>query len=185
VQSDAGVSRLAPFVASIRFAHSAGQSLADRDIVVAAGVALRSLERSLGHTLTRADGSCWRRGRAQCDGRAPTPPAWSEDMASSDARGAIAGTSIAAPRCGVWPSRRHESQEPHAGAIAEGRAFADTDSESCHPYGPPQRRGAVVTTADREVGERRPTPGTWAGDLYESDSGSMKTAFAGGSSAPT
>src|SRR6267378_7090570 len=109
------------------------QSLADRGVVVAAGVALRSLERSAsGYTLTRADGSVLGAEAAlNATGRRPnTTGLGLEDIGVRlDSRGAIAVDADSRTTVtGVWAIgdvTNRKNLTPVA--IAEGRAFADTE----------------------------------------------------------
>ena len=144
------------------------QSLADRGVVVAAGVALRSLERSAsGYTLTRADGSVLGAEAAlNATGRRPnTTGLGLEDIGVHlDARGAIAvdvdsrttvpasgpsATSRIARTSRRWPSRR-------------GARSPIPNSESCAPAWTTATSRALSspTRRSRRLASRRPTPGS-------------------------
>jgi len=167
------------------------QSLADRGVVVAAGVALRSLERSAsGYRLTRADGSVLGAEAAlNATGRRPnTTGLGLEDIGVHlDARGAIAvdvDSRTTVP--GVWAIgdvTNRKNLTPVA--IAEGRAFADTEFGKLRTRMDHRNVASAVftdppiaTVGQSEAHARKLGPV----DLYESDFRPMKTAFAGGSS---
>jgi glutathione reductase (NADPH) len=166
------------------------RSLADRGIAVAAGVALRLLERSAaGYTLTRADGSSLSAEAAlNATGRRPNTAGLGLEQVGVhlDARGAIAvdadsRTSVT----GVWAIgdvTNRKNLTPVA--IAEGRAFADTEFGKLRIRMDHRNVASAVftdppiaTVGLSEADARRLGPV----DLYESDFRPMKTAFAGGS----
>jgi glutathione reductase (NADPH) len=168
-----------------------GQSLADRGIAVAAGVALRSLERSAGgYTLTRADGSVLGAEAAlNATGRRPnTTGLGLEDIGVRlDSRGAIAVDADSRTTVtGVWAIgdvTNRKNLTPVA--IAEGRAFADTEFGKLRTRVDHRNVASAVFT-DPPIGtvglSEADAKKLGPVDLYESDFRPMKTAFAGGSS---
>jgi glutathione reductase (NADPH) len=163
-------------------------SLADRGIVLAPGVGLRSLQRSAaGYTLHRADGSALSADAAlNATGRRPNTAGFGlqEVGVRLDARGAIAvdpdsRTSVS----GIWAigdvtNRRNLTPV----AIAEGRAFADTEFGRLRARVDHRNVASAVFTdppvatvglSETEAVRHGPV------DVYESDFRPMKTAFAG------
>ncbi len=164
--------------------------LAQRGITLAGGVALQRLERhAVGFTLHRADGSALNANAAlNATGRKPNIAGLglAEAGVQLDARGAIAvdaDSRTSAP--GVWAIgdvTQRVSLTPVA--IAEGRAFADTEfgkkpSRVDHRNvasavftDPPI---ATIGLTEAQAAERGPV------DIYSADFRPMKTAFVGGS----
>ena len=166
------------------------QALTDRGITVAHGVALRSLERNAsGFRLHRMDGSALAADAAlNATGRRPHTTGLGLENAGIrlDARGAIevdadSRTSVA----GVWAiGDVTDRVNLTPVAIAEGRAFADTEFGRRHVrvdhrnvasavFTEPPIASAGLTEAD--AAQHGPV------DVYESDFKPMKAAFAGGS----
>jgi glutathione reductase (NADPH) len=166
------------------------QSLADRGVNIASGVGLRSLERNeTGYKLCRADGSVLRAQAAlNATGRHPNTSRFGlEDVGVRvDARGAIAvnpdsRTSVAS----IWAIGDVTNRKTLTPvAIAEGRAFADSEFgrlRTCVDHrsvasavftDPPV---ATVGLSEADAAKHGPV------DVYESEFRPMKTAFAGGS----
>jgi len=164
-------------------------AFAERGITLAAGVAMRSLERSAaGFALHRADGSVLSADAAlNATGRAPnTAGLGLQDVGVQlDARGAIAvdadsRTSVA----GIWAigDVTHRMNLTPV-AIAEGRAFADTEFGR-RPARVDHRTVASAVFTDPTIATIGLTEDDAAAqgpvDVYVSDFKPMKTAFAGG-----
>ena len=164
------------------------QALAGRGITLAAGVALRSLERGAqGFALQRADGSVLRAEAAlNATGRDPNTAALGLDDVgvALGARGAVvvdADSRSSVP--GIWAiGDVTDRVNLTPVAIAEGRAFADTEigrrparvdhrNVACAVFTDPP----IATIGLAEAGAARLGPV----DVYESDFRPMKTAFAG------
>ena len=166
------------------------QALAGRGIALAAGVGLRSLDcDDGGFTLQRADGSVLHAEAAlNATGRHPnTAMLGLEDVGVAlDTRGAIAvdvDSRSSVP--GVWAiGDVTDRVNLTPVAIAEGRAFADTEF-GARPARVDHRSVAsavftdppIATVGLSEADAARLGPV----DIYESDFKPMKTAFAGGS----
>jgi glutathione reductase (NADPH) len=167
------------------------QSLADRGVTVAAGVALRSLERGAsGYALTRADGSVLCAGAAlNATGRRPSTSGLGlEDIGVQlDSHGAIkVNPDSRTTVTGVWAIgdvTNRKNLTPVA--IAEGRAFADTEFGKLRTRMDHRTVASAVFTdppiatvglSEAEARKLGPV------DLYESNFRPIKTAFAGSSS---
>ena len=165
------------------------QALTARGVTLASGVGLVSLERTAaGFALQRADGSVLvAQAALNATGRAPNTAGLglAEAGVHLDARGAITvDVDSRSSAAGVWAIgdvTQRLNLTPVA--IAEGRAFADTE------FG--QRPGRVDHRSVASAVFTHPTIATvglteadaaQAGpvDIYESDFKPMKTAFAGG-----
>jgi glutathione reductase (NADPH) len=166
------------------------QALSDRGITLAPGVALQSLERgATGFMLHRADGSVLRAEAAlNATGRRPNTAGLGLEEAGVrlDGRGAVgvdadSRTSVS----GVWAIgdvTNRVNLTPVA--IAEGRAFADTEFGR-RPTRVDHRTVASAVFTEPALATIGPTEADAAlqgpVDVYESDFRPMKTAFAGGS----
>lgn len=167
------------------------RSLADRGIRVAAGVGFRALERSAqGFLLTCADGTTLGAEAAlNATGRHPNTAGLGLEDAGVhlDARGAISVDADSRSSAnGIWAIgdvTNHRNLTPVA--IAQGRAFADTEfgarrvrvdhrSVASAVFTDPPI--ATIGLSEAEAMALGPV------DIYESDFRPMKTAFAGGSS---
>jgi glutathione reductase (NADPH) len=167
------------------------QALAERGISIAAGVGLRSLERgATGYTLNRADGSAFSAEAAlNATGRRPNTAALGLEAIGVrlDARGAVtvdAESHTNVPS--VWAVgdvTNRKNLTPVA--IAEGRAFADTEFGKRYTRVDHRTVASAVFTdppiatvglSEADAVKLGPV------DLYESDFRPMKTAFVGGSS---
>lgn len=164
------------------------QALAARGIPLAAGVALESLSNGAdGYTLHRADGSAVQASAAlNATGRRPNTSDLGLEVAGVqlDSRGAIAvdaDSRTSAP--GIWAIgdvTQRVNLTPVA--IAEGRAFADTEfgrrptrvdhrTVASAVFSDPPI--ATVGLSEADAAKRGPV------DIYESEFRPMKTAFAG------
>ncbi|MGD9834960.1 MAG: glutathione-disulfide reductase [Piscinibacter sp.] len=164
-------------------------ALAGRGITLAGGVALQSLERTAGgFALHRADGSVLTADAAlNATGRAPNTAdlGLAEAGVRLDARGAVAVDADSRSSVpGIWAIgdvTNRVNLTPVA--IAEGRAFADTEFGR-RPSRVDHRTVAsavftdppIATVGLSEAEALRAGPV----DVYESDFRPMKTAFAGG-----
>ena len=165
-------------------------ALVDRGIAVVSGVALTSLQRdAAGFALHRADGSILRAEAAlNATGRRPNTAGLGLDAAGVklDAQGAVVvDADSRTSAAGVWAigDVTHRVNLTPV-AIAEGRAFADT--EFAHRPARVDHRMvasavfceppiATIGATEAEAMQHGPV------DVYESDFKPMKTAFAGGS----
>ncbi len=166
-------------------------SLADRGVTVAPGVGLRSLERApSGYTLNRADGSVLSAEAAlNATGRHPNSAGLGLETVGVrlDARGAIevdadSRTSVA----GIWAvgdvtNRRNLTPV----AIAEGRAFADTEFGGLRARVDHRSVASAVFT-EPPIGTVGLSEADAAAlgpvDVYESEFRPMRAAFAGSAS---
>lgn len=165
------------------------QALAARGITLASGVGLRALERSgSGFALHRADGSVLAAEAAlNATGRAPNTAGLglAELGVKLDARGAVAvDADSRSSVSGVWAigDVTHRMNLTPV-AIAEGRAFADTEFGG-RPVRVDHRLVASAVFTDPPIAtvglsEAAAVAGGPV-DVYESDFRPMKTAFAGG-----
>ncbi|MDP1690680.1 MAG: glutathione-disulfide reductase [Burkholderiaceae bacterium] len=165
-------------------------ALVGRGITLASGVGLKSLERAADDfALHRADGSVLRAQTAlNATGRAPNTAGigLAEAGVRLDARGAIAVDADSRSSVpGIWAIgdvTNRVNLTPVA--IAEGRAFADTEFGK-RPARVDHRTvaSAVFTEPPIATVGLTEAAAVSAGpvDIYESDFRSMKTAFAGGS----
>jgi len=165
-------------------------ALLERGITLAGGVALKSLERGAdGYALHRADGSVLQAQAAlNATGRAPNTAGigLAEAGVRLDARGAVSvDTDSRSSVPGIWAIgdvTNRVNLTPVA--IAEGRAFADTEFGN-RPARVDHRTVAsavfteppiaTVGLSEADAAQRGPV------DIFESDFRPMKTAFAGGS----
>ncbi len=166
------------------------QALAGRGIALAAGVALHSLDHDEdGFTLHRADGSILHAEAAlNATGRHPNTAALGlEDVGVAlDARGAIAvdvDSRSSVP--GVWAiGDVTDRVNLTPVAIAEGRAFADSEFGG-RPTRVDHRNVASAVFTDPPIATVGLSEADAAllgpVDIYESDFKPMKSAFAGGS----
>jgi glutathione reductase (NADPH) len=166
------------------------QALAGRGITLAAGVALHSLDRdAAGFALHRADGSVLHAEAAlNATGRHPNTAALGLERAgvALDARGAVvvdADSRSSVP--GVWAIGDVTDRiNLTPVAIAEGRAFADSEFGHRHTRVDHRNVASAVFTdppiatiglAEADAARLGPV------DVYESEFRPMKTAFAGSS----
>ena len=166
------------------------QALTDRGITLASGVGLRSLERSAaGYALRRADGSVLTADAAlNATGRRPNTAGIGLDTVGVrlNERGAIAVDADSHTNVpSVWAIgdvTNRVNLTPVA--IAEGRAFADTEFGRLRTRVDHRNVASAVFTdppiatiglPETEAAQHGPV------DVYESDFKPMKTAFAGGS----
>jgi len=167
------------------------RSLAERGVTVASAVGLRSLERSAaGYTLNRMDGSVLNAEAAlNATGRRPNTTGFGlgDVGVLLDTRGAIAVDADSRTNVtGVWAIgdvTNRKNLTPVA--IAEGRAFADTEFGQLRTRVDHRNVASAVFTdppiatvglSEADAMKLGPV------DLYESDFRPMKTAFAGGNS---
>ena len=167
------------------------QSLGARGITLAAGLALQSLEGSAagGFVLRRADGSVITADAAlNATGRHPNAAGIGLEAlgVQLDVRGAIAvDADSRSSVAGIWAigDVTHRVNLTPV-AIAEGRAFADTEFGR-RPVRVDHRHVASAVFSDPPVATVGPSEAAAAElgpvDIYESDFKPMKTAFAGGS----
>jgi glutathione reductase (NADPH) len=165
------------------------RSLADRGITLACAVGMRSLERSaMGYTLKREDGSTLGAEAAlNATGRHPNTAGMGlEELGVRlDARGAIAVDADSRTTAGgVWAIgdvTNRKNLTPVA--IAEGRAFADTEFGQTRARVDHRNVASAVFTdppiatvglSEAQAMQQGPV------DIYESDFRPMKTAFFGG-----
>ena len=166
------------------------QSLSERGVTLAPGVGLQSLERGAkGFTLRRTDGSVLGAEAAlNATGRRPHTAGLglSEAGVQLDARGAVAvDADSRTSAAGVWAIGDVTNRVKLTPvAIAEGRAFADTEFGH-RPVRVDHRSVASAVFTDPPIATIGPTEADAAlrgpVDVYESDFRPMKTAFAGGS----
>jgi glutathione reductase (NADPH) len=164
-------------------------ALVERGITLAGGVGLKALERTAdGFALHRADGSVLTAEAAlNATGRAPntTGLGLAEAGVRLDARGAIAvDADSRSSVSGIWAIgdvTNRVNLTPVA--IAEGRAFADTEFGK-RPARVDHRLVASAVFTDPPIATVGPTEADAVKkgpvDIYESDFRPMKTAFAGG-----
>ncbi len=164
------------------------QALAERGLTVAGGVGLLSLERdAAGFTLNRADGFTISAGAAlNATGRRPNTRGLGlqEIGIALDARGAIPVDADSRTRvAGVWAIgdvTHRKNLTPVA--IAEGRAFADTEFGGSRARVDHRNVASAVFT-DPPIGtvglSEADAVKLGPVDIYEADFRPMKTAFAG------
>jgi len=164
-------------------------ALVERGITLAGGVGLKALERNAdGFALHRADGSVVTASAAlNATGRAPHTAGLglTEAGVRLDARGAIAVDADSRSSVpGIWAIgdvTNRVNLTPVA--IAEGRAFADTEFGK-RPARVDHRTVASAVFTDPPIATVGLTEAAAASagpvDIYESDFRPMKTAFAGG-----
>lgn len=164
-------------------------ALAARGITVACGVGLTALERSdTGFALHRADGSVLRAAAAlNATGRRPNTSGLglAEAGVALNAAGAIAVDADSSTSAdGVWAigDVTHRVNLTPV-AIAEGRAFADTEFGR-RPTRVDHRTVASAVFTDPPIATVGPSEADAAAlgpiDIFESDFRPMKSAFAGG-----
>jgi len=165
-------------------------ALAARGVTLACGVGLRSLERTAaGYTLQRADGSVLQAAAAlNATGRRPNTAGLglAEAGVHLDARGAITvDADSRSSAAGVWAIgdvTNRVNLTPVA--IAEGRAFADTEFAG-RPARVDHRNLPSAVFTEPPIGTVGLTETAAAAlgpvDVYTADFRPMKTAFAGGS----
>ena len=166
------------------------QALAARGITLAGGVGLKSLERTAdGFAVHRADGSVLTAEAAlNATGREPNTAGLglAEAGVRLDARGAIAVDADSRSSVpGIWAIGDVTNRlNLTPVAIAEGRAFADTEFGR-RPTRVDHRGVASAVFTDPPIATVGLTEGAAIGagpvDIYEADFRPMKTAFAGGS----
>jgi glutathione reductase (NADPH) len=165
------------------------QALVTRGITLAGGVGLRALERSgSGFALHRTDGSVLAAEAAlNATGRVPntTGLGLAEAGVRLDTRGAVAVDADSRSSVpGVWAigDVTHRMNLTPV-AIAEGRAFADTEFGG-RPTRVDHRLVASAVFTDPPIATVGPSEAAAVAggpvDVYESDFRPMKTAFAGG-----
>ena len=166
------------------------QALAARGITLAGGVGLKSLERTAdGFAVHRADGSVLTAEAAlNATGRAPNTAGIGlvEVGVRLDPRGAVAVDADSRSSVpGIWAIGDVTNRlNLTPVAIAEGRAFADTEFGR-RPTRVDHRGVASAVFTDPPIATVGLTEGAAIGagpvDIYEADFRPMKTAFAGGS----
>ena len=166
------------------------QALAARGITLAGGVGLKSLERTAdGFAVHRADGSMLTAEAAlNATGRAPNTAGIGlvEVGVRLDPRGAVAVDADSRSSVpGIWAIGDVTNRlNLTPVAIAEGRAFADTEFGR-RPTRVDHRGVASAVFTDPPIATVGLTEGAAIGagpvDIYEADFRPMKTAFAGGS----